>query len=51
MKYNPFVEFYGLNFKDSIPVDQGLKYTAIENGSFVCYGGLCNRRFKPKGRA
>lgn len=34
MKYNPFVEFYGLNFKDSIPVDQGLKYTAIENGSF-----------------
>lgn len=34
MKYNPFVEFYGLKFKDAIPVDQGLKYTAVENGSF-----------------
>lgn len=34
MKYYPFVEFYGLKFKDEIPVDQGLKYTAIENGSF-----------------
>jgi len=34
MKYNPFVEFYGLRFKDHIPVDMGLKYSAIENGSF-----------------
>jgi len=34
MKYNPFVEFYGLNFKTYKPVDQGLKYAAIENGSF-----------------
>ena len=34
MKYNPFVEFYGLQFKDYIPVDMGLKYASIENGSF-----------------
>ena len=34
MKYGPFTEFYGLNFKDSVSVDLGLKYTAIENGSF-----------------
>lgn len=34
MKYDPFVEFYGLHFKNHVPVDQGLKYTAIENGSF-----------------
>ena len=34
MKYGPFTEFYGLKFKESIPVDAGLKYTAIENGSF-----------------
>ena len=34
MKYNPFVEYYGLNFKDYNPVDMGLKYAAIENGSF-----------------
>ena len=34
MKYNPFVEFYGLNFKEAVSVDQGLKYAAIENGSF-----------------
>ena len=34
MKYGPFVEFYGLNFKDSVSVDVSLKYTAIENGSF-----------------
>lgn len=34
MKYTPFVTFYGLHFKTHIPVDQGLKYTAIENGSF-----------------
>ena len=34
MKYQPFVTFYGLDFQKHIPVDQGLKYTAIENGSF-----------------
>ena len=34
MKYYPFVEFYGLHFKDAISVDLGLKYTAVENGNF-----------------
>ena len=34
MKYYPFVEFYGLNFKDAISVDLGLKYTAVESGNF-----------------
>ena len=34
MKYGPFTEFYGLNFHDSVSVDLGLKYTAVENGSF-----------------
>lgn len=34
MKYGPFTEFYGLNFREAIPVDAGLKYTAIENRSF-----------------
>ena len=34
MKYGPFTEFYGLHFKDSIPVDVSLKYAAIENGSY-----------------
>lgn len=34
MKFTPFTEFYGLNFKDSKPVDLNLKYTAIENGNF-----------------
>lgn len=34
MKYGPFTEFYGLNFKGAVPVDAGLKYTAIENRSF-----------------
>lgn len=34
MKYYPFVEFYGLEFRDKISVDLGLKYTAIESGSF-----------------
>ena len=34
MKYNPFVEFYGLNFAEYRPVDMGLKYSAIENGTF-----------------
>ena len=34
MKYYPFVEFYGLDFRDKVSVDLGLKYTAIESGSF-----------------
>ena len=34
MKYGPFTEFYGLNFRNAISVDLGLKYTAVENGSF-----------------
>ena len=34
MKYSPFVEFYGLDFKDAISVDLGLKYTAVESGNF-----------------
>ncbi|WP_255575665.1 glycine betaine ABC transporter substrate-binding protein [Caproiciproducens faecalis] len=33
MKFNPFVKFYGLNFKESKPVDLGLKYSAVENGN------------------
>ncbi len=32
MKFGPFSEFYGLNFKESKPVDLGLKYSAVENG-------------------
>lgn len=34
MKYGPFTEFYGLDFKAAVPVDAGLKYTAVENRSF-----------------
>ena len=34
MKYGPFTEFYGLNFHDPVSVDLGLKYAAVENGSF-----------------
>ena len=33
MKFNPFVKFYGLKFRESKPVDIGLKYSAVENGS------------------
>lgn len=32
MKYYPFVDFYGLHFKEAKPVDLGLKYSAVENG-------------------
>ncbi|MFR3920779.1 MAG: hypothetical protein ACLTYN_01175 [Dysosmobacter welbionis] len=28
------MKFYGLNFQDAVSVDMGLKYSAIENGSF-----------------
>lgn len=34
MKYGPFTEFYGLDFKDAVSMDIGLKYAAVENGSF-----------------
>lgn len=34
MKFYPFAEFYGLQFKEAIPVDMGLKYTSVENGRF-----------------
>lgn len=34
MKFGPFTQFYGLNFKDSVSVDVSLKYAAIESGSF-----------------
>ena len=34
MKFGPFTEFYGLDFKEAISVDHGLKYAAVENGSF-----------------
>ena len=34
MNYGPFTQFYGLNFKEKIPVDINLKYAAVENGSF-----------------
>ena len=34
MKYGPFTEFYGLNFKDKVSVDLALKYSAVANGNF-----------------
>ena len=34
MKYDPFVQFYGLNFAKATPVDIMLKYTAVEQGSY-----------------
>ncbi len=33
-KYGPFVEFYGLQFKETYPVDVSLKYAAAESGTF-----------------
>ena len=33
MKYTPFVQFYGLNFKSATPVDISFKYAAIANGN------------------
>lgn len=33
-KYGPFVDFYGLNFKETKPVDVSLKYAAAEKGAF-----------------
>ena len=34
MKYNPFVKFYNLKFKNQKSVDVSLKYSAIEKGEF-----------------
>lgn len=34
MKYGPFTQFYGLNFRDRVSVDVSLKYAAIEGGQF-----------------
>lgn len=34
MKYQPFVDFYGLRFQEVIPVDVSLKYNAVESGAF-----------------
>ena len=34
MKYNPFVAYYGLQFKSAKPVDVVLKYNAVEQGDF-----------------
>jgi len=51
-KYNPFVEFYGLEFKEGKAIDMGLKYSAVESGNVdvtVAYAtdGL-NRKAKLK---
>lgn len=34
MKYNPFVKYYNLKFKDRKSVDVSLKYSAIEKGEY-----------------
>ena len=34
MKYQPFVDFYGLSFHSAKPVDVVLKYNAVEEGAF-----------------
>lgn len=34
MKFGPFKDFYGLNFKNTLSVDVSLKYAAAEKGSF-----------------
>ena len=35
MKYTPFTQFYGLNFKEKIPVDINLKYAAVETATLM----------------
>ncbi|MDR3170227.1 MAG: hypothetical protein LBU17_01220, partial [Treponema sp.] len=32
-KYNPFVQFYGLHFKEARQIDINLKYSAVESGN------------------
>lgn len=34
MKYQPFIQRYGLSFRTVVPVDVALKYTAAQQGSF-----------------
>lgn len=34
MKYQPFVDYYGLQFRSAKPVDVVLKYNAVESGAF-----------------
>ena len=34
MKFQPFVDFYGLRFRSAKPVDVVLKYSAVESGAF-----------------
>lgn len=34
MKYQPFTDFYGLDFRSAKPVDVVLKYNAVESGAF-----------------
>ena len=34
MKYEPFVEYYGLNFKEAVHVDIMMKYTMVEEGAY-----------------
>lgn len=51
-KYNPFVEFYDLKFKEAKQIDMSLKYSAVESGNIdvtVVYAtdGL-NRKAKLK---
>lgn len=33
MKYSPFVDFYGLEFKESKAIEMALKYSAVESGN------------------
>lgn len=33
MKYGPFVDFYGLQFKDDKAIEMALKYSAVESGN------------------
>lgn len=33
MKYNPFVDFYNLEFEESKAIEMSLKYSAVENGN------------------
>ena len=33
MRYNPFLKHYGVQFKEGVSLDMGLKYAAIDNGN------------------
>lgn len=46
-KFNPFVEFYGLQFKDSKQIDITLKYSAVDSGNIdvtVAYATDANNK-------